>query len=272
MGKFDGILLCTDLDDTLLTTDKQISNENLQAIQYFMNEGGYFTFATGRAPSGVKVVADALQPNAPMICYNGSGIYSLDEKRLLWNVALDKQAIKVLEYVDQNLPEYGIEVFTEHDIYFCKEHPAADIHRKIEKLSSNQLDYHLVRTDWLKAIILSHPEDMERLWTAMRRTPFFERYHFTQSSEHYFEILPKDVSKGSALLKLSELLGIHPSRTIAMGDNQNDIELLQAAGIGIAVANAVEELRNVADRITVDNNSNAVSAVIHSLDLGMLRF
>ena len=55
MGKFDGILLCTDLDDTLLTTDKRVSDENSKAIEYFKSEGGLFTFATGRVPQGAKL-------------------------------------------------------------------------------------------------------------------------------------------------------------------------------------------------------------------------
>ena len=58
MGKFDGILLCTDLDDTLLTTDKRISDENKQAIEYFMSEGGLFTFATGRVVDGARLMLD----------------------------------------------------------------------------------------------------------------------------------------------------------------------------------------------------------------------
>ena len=56
MGKFDGILLCTDLDDTLLTTDKRVSDENSKAIEYFKSEGGLFTFATGRVPQGAKLM------------------------------------------------------------------------------------------------------------------------------------------------------------------------------------------------------------------------
>lgn len=62
MGKFDGILLCTDLDDTLLTTDKRVSDENSKAIEYFKSEGGLFTFATGRVPQGAKVNAKLRSP------------------------------------------------------------------------------------------------------------------------------------------------------------------------------------------------------------------
>ena len=77
MGKFDGILLCTDLDDTLLTTDKRVSDENSKAIEYFKSEGGLFTFATGRVPQGAKLMLNYVHPNAPMVCFNGAAIYEM---------------------------------------------------------------------------------------------------------------------------------------------------------------------------------------------------
>ena len=66
MGKFDGMLICTDLDGTLLRNDKTISRENIEAIEYFKQAGGYFTFVTGRMPFFVSYVLSAVNPNAPL--------------------------------------------------------------------------------------------------------------------------------------------------------------------------------------------------------------
>ena len=71
MGKFDGVMIVTDLDGTLLKNDKSISQENLQAIRYFQEMGGLFSCVTGRVPHGAKAVVDILQPNAP--CGHGNG-------------------------------------------------------------------------------------------------------------------------------------------------------------------------------------------------------
>lgn len=71
MGRFDGILICTDLDGTLLNSDRRISKENLEAIEYFKQEGGIFTFVTGRMPFFVSDMYEAVQPNAPFGCVNG---------------------------------------------------------------------------------------------------------------------------------------------------------------------------------------------------------
>lgn len=75
MGRFDGVLICTDLDGTLLKNDKTISCENIEAIEYFKREGGYFTFVTGRMPFFVSYVLDTIKPNAPFGCVNGAGLY-----------------------------------------------------------------------------------------------------------------------------------------------------------------------------------------------------
>ena len=79
MGKFDGMLLCTDLDDTLLTDNKQVSEKNRKAIDYFKSEGGLFTFSTGRVPMGARLILEYVVPNAPIVCFNGGGIYDFSE-------------------------------------------------------------------------------------------------------------------------------------------------------------------------------------------------
>ena len=84
MGKFDGVLVCTDLDGTLLRNDKTISKENLEAIEYFKNEGGYFTIVTGRMPYYVGDIVPKVKPNVPFGCVNGGGLYDYESKKYLW--------------------------------------------------------------------------------------------------------------------------------------------------------------------------------------------
>ena len=71
MGKFDGILICTDLDGTVLKNDKSISKETLDAIEYFKSEGGRFTVVTGRMPYTSNKICEILKPNAPIGCVKG---------------------------------------------------------------------------------------------------------------------------------------------------------------------------------------------------------
>lgn len=270
--KFKGILLCTDLDDTLLTTgDKLLSKTNKEAVEYFMAEGGFFTFATGRVPMGARLVLDMIRPNVPMICFNGGGIYDFEANKMLWGKQLDRAALQVAEFVEERFPDIGIEVCTESNLYFCKDNRIGEMHRNHEQLQHNNLDYHNIFVPWKKVIFLAEESEMQGLAEGLESSPYAGRYRFVQSSPNYYEMLPPETSKGAALSELAKILGVTKEKTIAMGDNFNDIEMIENAGVGVAVANAVPELRAAADVITVDNDSNAAAAVIASLEIGLIK-
>lgn len=270
MGKFDGILLCTDLDDTLLTTDKKVSEENARAIEYFKSEGGLFTFATGRVPHGARLMLDFVKPNAPMICFNGGAIYDFNDDKILWSRSLDKEAVRVVEFVDKSFPQAGIEICTADKIYFSNTNRLVEEHKKWEQLPDNDADYHNVSEDWKKVIFMVEEEEIPLLRNTIAAAPFYDSYTFMQSSPWYYELLPKNSSKGDGLLQLAELLGIDKKRTIGVGDNENDIMLVKIAGVGIAVENAVDEVKAAADFVTVDNNSHAIAEIIKGIENGML--
>lgn len=272
MGKFDGILLCTDLDDTLLTDDKQVSEENKKAIEYFKSEGGSFTFATGRVPVGVKPVFEMIEPNVPMVCFNGAGIYDVKENKLMSVKTLDKEAVKCIEYVDEMFDFLGIEVCTKDEIYFCKVNDKVRKHQADEKLPDNFKDYHDIDDVWMKALFLVEEEQVDLIRQALLNSPFADKYEFMQSDPCYYEVLPKNASKGDGMMELADILGIDRKRTIGIGDNENDLKLVQKAGVGVAVANAVASVKQSASVITLDNNSNAVATIIYAIEDGKIKF
>lgn len=270
MGKFDGILLCTDLDDTLLTTDKKISPENSAAIDYFKAEGGLFTFATGRVPAGARLMLEYVHPNAPMVCFNGAGIYDFKKDKLLWSHALGADAVKAVEYVDKMFDFAGIEVCTEDKIYFCKENRIVEEHKMLEQLPDNFSDYHEIKEKWIKVLFMVEAEQIQSVRGAIAASPFADKYSFVQSSPWYYELLPRNASKGEGLMQLARLLGIDSSRTVGIGDNENDLMLVKMSGAGVAVANAVDKIKEAADYITVDNNSHSAAAVIYAIENGSI--
>lgn len=266
MGKFDGILLCTDLDDTLLTTDKKVSCENSAAIEYFKNEGGLFTFATGRVPMGARLMLDYVHPNAPMVCFNGGAIYDFNNNKILWSRTLDDEAVKVVEYIDNTFPFAGIEICTAEKIYFSRTNKVVEEHKVFEKLPDNDLDYHDVPEEWNKVLFMVEENEMPVIRNAIKNSPFAGKYTFVQSSPWYYELLPPNTSKGEGLLKLADLLRIEHNKTVAVGDNENDVMMIKMAGMGIAVENAVDEVKKIAKYITADNNSHALAKVIHAIE------
>ena len=271
MGKFEGILICTDLDGTLLNSNKTISEENLAAIEYFKSEGGLFTFVTGRMPSISVFVYETIRPNAPFGCINGGGIYDYQAQRFLWAAQLPQEVLELVECVDRNLPGIGIQLNTTEAIYFNKYNPAMVRFRERTGLPDIRCDYREVQDPIAKVVFAEDDEEMLFvLMKLLREHPRAGQFDFIRSEKHLYEILPKGVNKGTAVQKLVELLGVDVSKTITIGDYDNDVAMIRSAGLGCAVANASFAAREAADYITVSNDEHAIAALIGELDNGRI--
>lgn len=271
MKKFEGILFCTDLDGTLYRDDRTVSEENLAAIEYFKAEGGLFTFITGRVPQTSGEICRIIKPNAPYGCINGGGIYDADAKKYLWKRFLSKEAMELVREVDEKMPEMGIQLNTETNVYFHRDNAAMEHFRAVTGLMNISCHYDEVEEPVLK-VVFAHLEDEKimALMQLLQNHPKAAEYDFIRSENWLFELLPKGVNKGAALIRMAELLGIRADRTIAVGDYDNDVTMLKAAKVGIAVENAVDAAKAAADYITVSNNHNAIAAIIDNLDRGRL--
>ena len=271
MGKFDGVLICTDLDGTLFREDKTVSRENLDAIEYFKSEGGYFTFVTGRPPCLIGAVHDLVKPNAPIGCINGGGVYDYYSRQYLWLQALPSDVIELVEYIAETVEGVGIQPNGRDKLYVRQENPAMEVFRqitdKIEPISEcGELD-----DDLIKIVFADYDEErLMKVAELLDRHPRADEFEFIRTEKILYEILPKGINKGAVLPKLSEILGVLPEKIIAVGDYYNDLEMIRAAGLGVAVANAVDEVKAVADYITVSNEEHAIARVIEELDKEIL--
>lgn len=270
MKKFEGMLFCTDLDGTLYTTDKTVSKENLDAIEYFKSEGGIFTFITGREPKTAKDICKTISPNAPYGCLNGGGIYDYVKDKYLWKIALPNEVIELVGLVDEQMPAMGIMLNTQSDIIFSKDNAAMQWFRAVTGVPKIACDYRQVKEPVLK-VVFAHEsgEEMDKLARLLTSQPTADNFDFIRSEFRLFEILPKGASKGNLLCKMAKLLNINIEKTIAVGDYNNDVSMIKAAGLGFAVSNAVPEAKAAADYITVSNNESAIAAIIEGLDKGL---
>ena len=273
MGKFDGILICTDLDGTLYKNDKTISKENKDAIDYFKREGGYFTFITGRMPYYSTDAYNAASPNVPFGCNNGGAIFDGETGKYVWATELSRSSDELIAHIEKNFDDFGIQVCGLDRTYFSKEHSTTERFRQrtgVPKLLANYKDI----GEPVGKIIFSTDSE-EKLFAiakALREHPRGAEFDFVRSERTLFEILPKGVNKGLALEKLTEHLGVDKRRSIGIGDYDNDVGLFQAAGIGIAVANACQAAKDAADFVTVSNEEHALSQVITDIENGKYGF
>jgi len=272
LKKFEGMLFCTDLDGTLYASDKTVSKQNLDAIEYFKAEGGLFTFITGRVPKTSAEICNVIKPNAPYGCINGGGIYDPLRKKYLWSMSLPREGLTLAEEVDARFPGMGIQYNTEQNVYFMRDNEAMVYFRRVTGLPNLSRGYDEITEPVLK-VVFGHEDEaqIELLQRFLNGHPKADAVDFIRSERILYEILPKGVSKGMLLYKLAELLGVSKRKTIAVGDYYNDISMIRSAGLGFAVANAVEDAKAAADYVTVGNNDHAIAAIVNGLDEGIYK-
>ena len=271
MGKFDGILICTDLDGTLLRKDKSVSKENIEAIEYFKKEGGLFTFVTGRMPYTSKKIYEMVKPNAPIGCINGGGVFDFEKDEYLWMQTLPEEAFELVEFIEKEIPDIGVQVNTSRVIYFTKDNPAMVRFRQLTGAEYITAEYGNIKEPIAK-MIFAHLEDEKVLKVAelLDRHPKAEMFDFIRSERTLYEVLPKGISKAVALSKLAEILGVN--KTVAIGDYNNDVTMIKSATVGVAVDNACDAAKAVADVITVNHEEHAIAKIIQDIDSGKIKF
>lgn len=269
MGKFDGILICTDLDGTLLRKDKSVSNENKEAIEYFKREGGLFTIVTGRMPYYVGDILKRVKPNIAFGCANGGGVYDHFKGEYLWKSTMPEGILELVRYIDEEFPGAGIQICTFEKTYFYKNNTATEHFRKVTGLPNLTCHYNDVKEPIAKIIFCSdNNEEILGIIEALDNHPLSEKFDFIRSERDLYEILPKGISKGTSITKLCEALKIDTEKTIAIGDYNNDIPMFSVAKAGIAVANACPDALEAADFVTVSNEEHAIAKVIYDIENG----
>ena len=272
MKKFENILFVTDLDGTLIPQGKGISKENLDAIEYFKSEGGLFTYVTGRMPFASADVYNVLNPNIPFGCINGGGLYDHRKQEYLSLISLPDEARELIAYIDREVPEAGIQINTAKCIYFNKDNSAMEHFRMVTGLPNITCHFSEVEEPIAKVIFADDDEEtLLRVARLLDGHPLAEKVSFIRSELTLYEILPRGISKATALHNLVNLLNLDMKRTIAIGDYDNDIKMIEAAGLGIAVSNASENAKAAADHITVSVDEHAIARVVSDLDSGILK-
>ena len=270
MGKFDGILICTDLDGTLLRSDGTISQENLDAIEHFKSEGGYFTFVTGRMPYYAMHVCEAIKPNVPFGCVNGGGVYDHVRKEYIWTRETPKDVCELIRCIDEAFPQVGIQVVCFEKTYFCKENDTMEYFRAATNLPNHVCHYADVEEPIAKILFGTEiNEEIMAIQQALLAHPRSGEFDFIRSQHNLFEILPKGSGKGVAIEKLAQHL--KTDKTIAIGDYDNDISMFHAAKLGVAVANACPAALAAADYVTVSNDEHAIAQIINDLETGKIQ-
>ena len=264
--KFSGLIICSDVDGTLIDEKNTVPKNNIEAIEYFRAHGGKFMIATGRIPEAVTSAMGDMSFDFPGICHNGCSVYDFSEKAYKETIEIDERAIPVAEEIMSFSPNSGAEVMTAQGIYVAKATPATDFHVTFEKVYAVLIDsIKYAPKPWFKILFAQSPEETDAIKEAFLNSPYNEDYNLIKTHQFYYEIYNKTASKGAALLRFCKSKGIDLKNVIAIGDNENDISMIDVAGTGVAVGNASDIVKAHADIITCSNEDGAIADLISKL-------
>ena len=260
-------LVFSDLDDTLLTQNKEITIESKEYIKEFVNNGNIFCISTGRPFDGAYKFYEALGVNTPLVCDNGASIYNLDGKNKFFT--LDKQVFKEFIGRVQNMADC-IYINTNTNIAYSYNLPKVPvwlIHNEYSKLQiidgnvyENMNEDGLICNFWLKEW---HLDEFLKI---LNEYNFFYRNWGLYDGVYSFEIHSIEASKGNALKFLENYYNIDHKNTLAFGDQLNDISMLKAANYGVSMINANQELKELTTYHTdYDYNNNGVIEFLKKL-------
>ena len=266
MGKFDGLLLASDFDDTLYGLDLRIPERNLEAIRYFTGEGGRFAVATGRAYRTFAPYAHLVPMNAPAVLSNGSALYDFEEGRMIYQTFLRAQAPADLAELARAFPEIGFEAYHGEDIYVFQPNAVTQAH-----MAKVGTDYTLcpeidgIPTPWTKAILQQDHSCLLQVqrWMGER---FPGAYEVIFSNKFLLEVTDFGSNKGGMVGRLARHLGIAPEKVYCVGDNQNDIPMLELSAIPFAPANCAQEVKDWGAQVLCHCGDGVIGGIVEILD------
>ena len=278
MGKFTGVLLASDFDNTLVYTESALKGlepipellpENRQAIEYFMAEGGTFSIATGRALPSFEIVRPGLPMNGPAILFNGAAIYDFKAEQYLCTAFLPDTVRPHIMQVLDAWPEAAVELYHDDNAIFAlhaNELTLAHLHLTHEATKMLEtIDQ--APSPISKALFEIVPEKMAALHRYVTDMPWASRYEIVPSSSFLLELTAKGASKGDMVQRLAQLLHIAPQNVYCVGDHANDLGMLAVSAIPFAPANAIESVRQMPGiHILPDARNGTIAALIRQLD------
>lgn len=255
MGKFEGILICSDLDGTFSKGGSTIEI-NSKAVKYFTDNGGKFTFATGRTANHMRSPEFFNVFNAPVCLFNGGIVYDYKSERILYERRL---GMNVQEFV--NIMYEQKDIIKSLHIYY---HISED---DIGFSDITSIPEHVCAIKPIKIICVFETAEMadEFKSFAMKQEPLSCCY-ISKSWSTGVEFNACNATKGDALDFIKNHLG-NINTTIGIGDYENDISLIRHADIGVAVGDAIEEVKQEADLIVKNCNEYAIKDLIDTLSL-----
>jgi len=264
-------LIAIDMDGTLLNSKKELLDETKQYFKNFHNKNTetLLVLCTGRPETGIRPYLKDLgylEENHYIISQNGANIYESQTGKRLMDAFVDSAAIQ--KWIELG-KKHGISVMGAGvDYYYSFDEDPTEWMEFDVKLVSGKLKRiptkESLNTDFYKILLMGDEEQLNEFETFIPQE-WRDEFYVVRSQKYLVEVLTKGVNKAFGLEELAQKLNIEPSEIAAIGDAANDIEMLEYAGLAIAMGNASEEVKSIADIVTDTNENNGVIKAIDKL-------
>lgn len=271
MGIFDGCLLASDLDGTLIHGDI-IPKRNIEMIKYFTKEGGIFSVATGRSPSAVDSVLNSFENIGPSVFTNGSVIYDYSKKLLIDQSFMSKKCNSAINHILNFGVNVGIQVHSHGKVYVPKMTDNLKLHIDYEFIKHIDISFKEANNMPLNKIMyfIDEQDRVEEIYEKLKDLNL--NCDFVISSATLFgkfykfiEQCPKNITKVIGLKYLLNMFEIKKGNFFAIGDYYNDITMIKSADIGACVADAPQYIKSISDFISGPAKDGAVADFIEYL-------
>lgn len=261
-------LIASDIDGTLNNKLRKLPARNEEAIRRFVSQGGRFTLASGRNPQSMEKHFKRLPiDGTPAVVINGAGLYDFRKQEMVYFSSMSSEGMKLAIEAAKKFPAVDVIIVAKDMIYitgigwFGKLFVAADKlkHKHIKNIED------VPKKNWGKVIFSGIPYHISKV-----------KKHFESmvdpdltlmsSSIASFEILARDTHKGTALMKLAEILGIDKSHTGAIGDYFNDYDMLKTVGVPACCGQAPQELKDISEFVACHCNNGAVADFLEYIE------
>lgn len=260
-------LIAIDVDDTLINDDGQVTARTKRALGLAIKQGVTVTLATGRMYPSAQKIAVQTGLNVPLITYQGALIKNVMDGKVLYERYVPRSAVfKLLRYCEEH--NIYLQLYSDDKLYAREENEKLTHYASINEISYTvvtNFDY-LLTSPLNKVAMNDEPERLDRIAVELRELLGAE-VHITKSKPYLLEVTHWEGTKGRALRHLVHHFGCNLTETIGIGDSWNDHDLIETAGLGVAMGNAVDSLKAIADYVTRSNNDEGVAHVIEKFVL-----
>ncbi|NLL73678.1 MAG: sugar-phosphatase [Clostridiales bacterium] len=263
-------LIAIDMDGTLLNDNKEISDKCQKYFEILKKKGIKIVLATGRPLDGVMPYVEQLgllDEDEYVVTYNGALVQSTVNKKILYNKPLSIDSYRELYTVSK---QFGVNIhaLTDSSVLTPKKNPYTKIESTINQIPTIEGPVEDVdaSTNIVKVMFVDDPKKLDEVIPLIPQW-IRDKYSILRSATIFLEFLDKSVNKGVGVSAIAKQLGIKQEEVICIGDAGNDIAMIEYAGLGVAMGNATDDAKAVADYITLTNEEDGVAHVIEKFVL-----